>query len=250
VKILTTVKRITDPDAKVKLSADGTQLDTEGADAKMNTFDEYGVEEALRLKEAHGGEVVVVTVGSQEATKEMRTALAMGADRGILVEVDESEMDAGTVAALIAAVAEKEEADMIVTGKLSVDSEGNQVAQRVAGLLGWPQATFAYECKVDGDWVTVGREVDGGTATVRIKKPCVVTADLRLNEPRYATLPNIMKAKRKPLETTTPGDLGVDVEKQVFIAGYELPPAREAGEIVEDVATLMDRLRNKAKVIG
>jgi electron transfer flavoprotein beta subunit len=250
VKILTTVKRIMDPDAKAKLSADGKQLNLEGADAKMNSFDEYGVEEALRLVEKHGGEVVVVTVGSTEATKEMRTAMAMGADRGILVEADESELDAGAVAALIAAVARREQPDLIITGKLSVDSEGNQVAQRVAGLLGWPQATFAYECKVDGGWATVGREVDGGTTTVRVKLPCVVTADLRLNQPRYATLPNIMKAKKKALDTVTPDDLGVEIEKKVFVAGYELPPARAAGEVVDSVDALLDRLRNKAKVIA
>lgn len=247
-KILTTVKRIMDPDAKVRLTSDG-QLSTEGVDAKMNPFDEYGVEEAIRLKEKHGGEVIVVSVGSSEATKEIRTALAMGGDRGILVEVDQEDIDPGVVAQVVAAVAKREGVDLIVTGKLSVDSENNQVAQAAAALLEWPQATFAFECAVEDGWATVGREVDGGTATVRIKLPAVITADLRLNEPRYASLPGIMKAKKKPLETLSADDLDVEVERKLQVLKYELPPAREAGEIVDDVDTLIDRLRNKAKVI-
>ena len=247
-KILTTVKRVIDPDARIKIAGDGASLVTDGVEQKLNAFDEYGVEEAIRLKEAHGGEVVVVTVGASEATKEIRTALAMGGDRGVMVEADESELDPSLVSMLLAEVIRKEAPDLVIMGKLSVDSENNQVAQRVAELLGWPQATFAYTCKVEGDWATVEREVDGGTATVRIKLPAVITADLRLNEPRYASLPGIMKAKRKPIDTYTPEDLGVELEPKVQILGYELPPAREAGEIVESIDELIDKLQNEAKV--
>jgi electron transfer flavoprotein beta subunit len=249
VKILTTVKRIMDPDAKVRLSPDKKRLLTDGVEPKFNSFDEYGVEEALRLVEKHGGEVVVVSVGSQDAIKELRTALAMGAHRGVLVEADADAIDAGVVAQAIAAVAKKENPDLIITGKLSVDSENNQVSQQVAGILGWPQGTFAYSCTVDGGWATVGREVDGGTATVRLKLPAVVTADLRLNQPRYASLPGIMKAKSKPVATFKLSDLGVSADAKTKVVGYELPPARAAGEKVADVDTLVDRLRNKAKVL-
>ena len=247
-KILTTVKRVIDPDARVRVSDDG-ELNTEGAEHKLNAFDEYGVEEAIRLKEKHGGEIVVACVGTSEATKELRTALAMGCDSGVLVEADEADLDPALVAQILAKVIEQQEPDIVVMGKLSVDSENNQVAQRIAEHLGWPQATFAFELDVDGDHATVGREVDGGTATVRIKLPAVVSADLRLNEPRYASLPNIMKAKRKPIETLTPGDLDIELEPQVQIVGYELPPERAAGEIVESVDELIDKLRNQAKVL-
>ncbi len=248
-KILTTVKRVIDPDARIKITSDGRGLVTDGVEQKLNAFDEYGVEEAIRLQEAHGGEVVVVLIGSADGTKEIRTALAMGADRGVLVEANEAELDPGLVAKLLAEVVRREKPDIVVMGKLSVDSENNQVAQRVAELLSWPQATFAYACKVDGGWATVGREVDGGTSTVRVKLPCVVTADLRLTEPRSASLQGIMKAKRKPVDTLTPRDLGVDLEAQVKVLGYELPPARAAGEIVDDVDDLIDRLQNEAKVL-
>lgn len=248
-KILTTVKRVVDPDAKVRLNSDNSGLVTDGLEAKMNAFDSYGVEEAIKLKEAHGGEVIVVSVGDSAATKEIRTALAMGGDRGILVEADMSEIDPKGVADILAAVIEKEQPDIVLMGKLSVDSENNQVGQRVAAKLGWPQATFAFTCEVADGWATVGREVDGGTANVRVKCPCIVTADLRLNEPRYASLPGIMKAKRKPIEELTPDDLGVELEPQLVIQGYSLPPARAAGEIVEDVDQLIDRLQNTAKVL-
>ncbi len=248
-KILTTVKRILDPEAKVRLKPDGSGLVTDGIDCKVNSFDEYGVEEAIRLQEKHGGEVVVVSVGSADATKEIRTALAMGGDRGILVEVNPNETDNATVARLLAAVIEREQPDLVVMGKLSVDSEENQVAQRVAGILGWPQATFAFSCAVESGYATVGREVDGGTTTVRVKLPAVITADLRLNEPRYASLPGIMKAKKKPVDTLTPGDLGVDADAKIRAVKYELPPARKAGEILDDVDELVDRLQNEAKVL-
>ncbi len=246
-KILTTVKRVTDPDMKVKLKSDGTGIETSGVEYKMNSFDEYGVEEAIRLKEANGGEIVVVSVGPSAATKEIRTALAMGVDRGILVETD-AELDSDAVARVLAEVCKTEAPDIIVMGKQSVDSDRNQTAQLLAAYLGWPQATFAYSCKIDGGWATVGREVDGGTATKRVKLPAVVSADLRLNEPRYASLPGIMKAKRKQLDTMTPADLGVDITPRVKVLSYEAPEERAAGQIVENVDALIDKLRNEAKV--
>ena len=247
-KILTTVKRVTDPDMKVKIKPDNTGIQTEGVEYKMNSFDEYGVEEAISLKEEHGGEVVVVSVGPQAATKEIRTALAMGADRGVLVETDE-DLDSDAVARVLAEVIRREEPDLVLMGKQSVDSDRNQAAQMLAAYLGWPQATFAYEVTVDGEWVSVGREVDGGTSTKRVKMPAIVTADLRLNDPRYASLPGIMKAKRKKIEQMTPADLGVDVAPKVRVLTYEAPPERAAGQIVESVDELIAKLRNEAKVI-
>ena len=247
-KILTTVKRVTDPDMKVKIKPDESGIQTEGVEYKMNSFDEYGVEEAIALKEEHGGEVVVVSVGPQAATKEIRTALAMGADRGILVETDE-DLDSDAVARVLAEVIRREEPDLVVMGKQSVDSDRNQAGQMLAAYLGWPQATFAFEVTVDGEWVSVGREVDGGTSTKRVKMPAIVTADLRLNEPRYASLPGIMKAKRKNIEEMTPGDLGVDVAPKVRVLRYEAPPERKAGQIVGSVDELIAKLRNEAKVL-
>lgn len=246
-KILTTVKRVTDPDMKVRIRPDGSGIVTEGVEYKMNSFDEYGVEEAIRIKEAHGGEIVVVSIGPSAATKEIRTALAMGGDRGILVETDE-ELDSDAVARVLAEIVRRESPDLVVMGKQSVDSDRNQTAQLLAAYLDWPQATFAYECKVDDGWATVGREVDGGTSTKRIKLPGIVTADLRLNEPRYASLPGIMKAKRKQLDTLSPADLGVDIAPKVSVVAYEAPPERAAGQIVESVDDLINRLQSEARV--
>lgn len=247
-KILTTVKKVNNPDAKVKIASDGSKIlsDTE---LKLNDFDEWGVEQAILIKEQFGGEVIVVSVGSQDNTKEIRTAMAMGADRGILVEVDPAELDSGAVAEILAAVVEREEPDVVSMGKLAVDSENNQIGQRLAALLDWPQATFAYTCEIEDGWATVAREVDGGTATVRVKLPFVLTADLRLNTPRYASLPGIMKARSKPLETLSPDDLDVEVERKLLVVGYEEPPARAAGRIVEDLDELVDCLQNEAKAI-
>lgn len=247
-KILATVKRVTDPDMKVKIKPDQSGVITEGVEYKMNSFDEYGVEEAIKLKEEHGGEVVVVSVGPSAATKELRTAMAMGADRGILVETDE-DLDSDAVARVLAEVINREEPDIVVMGKQSVDSDRNQAAQLLASYLDWPQATFAYSLEVADGWATVGREVDGGTATKRIELPGIVTADLRLNEPRYASLPGIMKAKRKPLDTLTADELGVDIAPRVRVLTYEAPEERSAGEIVDDVDELIDRLKNEANVI-
>ena len=247
-KILTTVKRVTDPNMKIKLKPDGSGINTEGVEYQMNSFDEYGVEEAIRTKEEHGGEVVAVSVGTSESSKELRTAMAMGADRAILVETDE-DLDSDAVARVLAEVARREEPDVIFMGKQSVDSDRSQAAQLLAAYLDWPQATFAFEVNIEDGWASVGREVDGGTATKRIQLPGIITADLRLNEPRYASLPGIMKAKRKPLDTLTPDELGVDVAPKIQTLSYEMPPEPEAGEIVEDVDELLDRLQNDANVI-
>lgn len=248
-KVLVTAKRVVDPDVKVKLNGD--QLDYSNVDHKLNPFDEYAVEEAVKLKEAGSAEeVVVVSVGTSDAQKEIRTALAMGADRGILVEVDEDEeLDPASIAQLLAAVVEKEEPQLVIMGKLAVDAENNQVGQMLAEFAGLGQATFAYKLEIDGDHAVVGREVDGGTQDVKVALPALVTADLRLNEPRYASLPGIMKAKKKPLDVLSPDDLGVEVEARVRVIGYELPPERAAGEIVESVDELVNKLRNDAKVI-
>ena len=247
-KILTTVKRVTDPDMKVKIKPDQSGVVTEGVEYKMNSFDEYGVEEAIVLKEEHGGEVVVVSVGPAAATKELRTAMAMGADRAILIETDE-DLDSDAVARVLAEVIKREEPDVVIMGKQAVDSDRNQAAQLLASYLDWPQATFAFEVAVADGWATVGREVDGGTSTQRIKLPGIITADLRLNEPRYASLPGIMKAKRKPLDTLTPDELGVDVAPKVNVLTFEAPEEREAGEILADVDELIDRLQNEANVL-
>jgi electron transfer flavoprotein beta subunit len=248
VKILTTVKRVTDPDMKVKIRPDGSGIVTDGVEYKMNSFDEYGVEGAIQLQEAHGGEVVVVSVGPDAATKELRTALAMGADRGILVETDE-ELDSDAVARVLAEIVKKENPDIIIMGKQAVDSDRNQTGQLLAAYIGRPQATFAYSIKIDGEWAIVGREVDGGTSTKRVKLPAVITADLRLNEPRYASLPGIIKAKKKPIDRYTPADLGVDVTPKTRATFFEAPPARAAGQIVDSVDTLIAKLRNEAKAL-
>ncbi len=247
-KILTTVKRVTDPDMKVKIKPDGSGIVTDNVEFKINSFDEYGVEGAIQLKEEHGGEVVVVSVGSSEATRELRTALAMGADRGILVET-EADLDSDAVARVLAEVIRREQPDLVIMGKQAIDSDRNQAGQMLAAHLDYPQATFAYSIKVDGGYAVVGREVDGGTSTKRVKLPAIITADLRLNEPRYTSLPGIIKAKRKQLDTLTPEELGVDIASRVNVVQYETPPARAAGQIVGSVDELVQKLRGEAKVI-
>ncbi len=250
-KVLVTAKRVVDPDVKVKLDGSGN-LDLSNVEYKLNPFDEYGVEEAVKLKEAgKADEVIVVSVGTSDSQKEIRTALAMGADRGILVEVDEDEdLDPLTIAKLINGVVQREEPQLILLGKLAVDAENNQVGQMLGALTGFGQGTFAYRLDIEDGYAIVGREVDGGTADVKVALPAIVTADLRLNEPRYASLPGIMKAKKKPLDVLTPDDLDVEVDAQVRVVGYELPPERAAGVIVADVDELIEKLRNEAKVIG
>ncbi len=247
-KILSTVKRVTDPDQKINISEDGTEVETVGGEFVMNQMDEWAVEEAVQIKEEHGGEVVIVSIGPSEATKEIRKGIAMGGDRGILVETDE-QPDSDAVARILAEVAKKEEPDLITLGKLSLDTDRNQTGQLLASSLDWPQATYAYDLEVEDGWLSVGREIDGGNDHKRVQTPAVVTAIERLNDPRYASLPSIMQAKNKPLETLTPDELGVDIAPKVEGLRYERPPEREAGEIVEDVDELIEKLRDEANLI-
>ena len=247
-KILTTVKRVTDPEMKVKIKADGSGISTEGVEYKMNSFDEYSIAEASTIKKATGGEIVVVSVGPDAATKEIRTAMAMGADRGILVKTDE-EVDSDAVARILAEICKKENPDIVLMGKQSIDSDRNQTGQLLAAYLNWPQATFAYSIEVADGFANVGREVDGGTSTKRVPLPAVITADLRLNEPPLPPLPMIMKARKKPLETITPEDLGVDITPKVSAIAFEAPETRAAGQIVESVDELIEKLKNEAKVL-
>jgi electron transfer flavoprotein beta subunit len=248
-KVLVAVKRVVDANVKVRVKADKTGVELANVKMSMNPFDEIGVEEAVRLKEAgKATEIVAVSMGPQTAQETLRTALAMGADRAILVQTD-AELQPLAVAKLMKAVVDKEQPKMVILGKQAIDDDSNQTGQMVAALLGWSQATFASKVEVEADALKVTREVDGGLETITIKLPAVVTTDLRLNEPRYASLPNIMKAKKKPLDTLTPDALGVDVAPRLAVLKVEDPPARKGGIKVPDVATLVDKLRNEAKVI-
>jgi electron transfer flavoprotein beta subunit len=217
----------------------------------MNPFCEIAVEEAIRMVEKAGeGEVVVVAIGDDEATTQVRAALAMGAHRGILVETSEDQLDSDLVAQILVKICQDESPDLVLLGKQAVDGDSNQVGQLVAEYLNWPQATFAYKIDLNGNQANVQREVDGGVETVALSLPAVITTDLRLNEPRYASLPNIMKAKKKPLDTTTPEDLGVDVSSaKVSVIGYALPQSRKAGQIVKSVEELVQKLNTEAKVL-
>ena len=249
-KVLVAVKRVVDYNVKVRPKADGTDVDLANVKMSINPFCEIAVEEAVRLKEKGvATEIVAVTVGSQQSQEQLRTALALGADRGILVSTDDS-LEPLAIAKCLKAVCESESPDIVLMGKQAIDGDNNQTGQMLAALLGVGQATFASEITVDGDNISVTREVDGGLHTLALRLPAIVTADLRLNEPRYASLPNIMKAKKKPLDTTTPADLGVDTASRVELLGVELPAERQAGIKVEDVAQLVDKLKNEAKVIS
>jgi len=251
VKILVSAKRVTDPYSKITVGKDGT-LDTEDVDYKMNPFCEIAVEAALQIAEdADDSEIVAISIGDDEATKEIRTAMAMGADRGILVEHDEAELDSDLTARIFCKIIEDVEPDIVLLGKQAVDGDSNQVAQLIAEYMGWPQACFAYKIEVndDGDGASVQREVDGGVETVELSFPAVITTDLRLNEPRYASLPGIMKAKRKPLEEMDLDDLGLEPALKVEVVGFEMPPARKAGVTVGSVDELINKLANEAKVI-
>ena len=248
-KVLVSVKRVVDYNVKVRVKSDGTGVETANVKMSMNPFDEIGVEEALRLKE--GGvvtEVVVVSCGPTACQETLRTALAIGADRAILVESD-VELQPLAVAKLLKAVCDKEKPSLFIAGKQAIDDDSNQTGQMLAALLGWSQATFASKVKIEGDKAQVTREVDGGLETLSLKMPLVVTTDLRLNEPRYVTLPNIMKAKKKPLEVLKPDALGVDVTPRLKTLKVSEPPKRKAGVKVKDVQALVDKLRNEAKVI-
>ena len=248
-KILVAVKRVVDYNVKVRVKADGTGVDTANVKMSMNPFDEIAVEEAVRLKEKGiATEIVAVSCGAASCQETLRTALAIGADRAILVQSD-AELQPLAVAKLLAAVVKRESPQLVILGKQAIDDDANQVGQMLAALLDWPQATFASKVEVAEGKATVKREVDGGLETVEMALPAVVTTDLRLNEPRYATLPNIMKAKKKPLDTLDPAGLGVDVAPRLATLKVVEPPKRKGGGRVADVAELVSKLRNEAKVL-
>ena len=249
-KVLVAVKRVVDYNVKVRPKSDGTDVDLANVKMSINPFCEIAVEEAVRLKEKGVvSEILAVSVGPQQSQEQLRTALALGADRAILVST-ENTLEPLAIAKCLKAVCDSESPDLVVMGKQAIDGDNNQTGQMLAALLGVGQATFASELSIDGGSASVTREVDGGLQTISLPLPAVVTADLRLNEPRYASLPNIMKAKKKPLDTTTPDELGVDASARVTLMGVELPAERQAGIKVEDVAQLVDKLRNEAKVIS
>jgi len=248
-KILVAVKRVVDYNVKVRVKSDNSGIDTANVKMSMNPFDEIAVEEAVRLKEAGvATEVVAVSCGVAQSQETLRTAMAIGADRGILVETD-SELQPLAVAKILKALVDKEQPQLIVLGKQAIDDDSNQTGQMLAALLGLPQATFASKVQIADGKATVTREVDGGLETLALTLPAVVTTDLRLNEPRYVTLPNIMKAKKKPLETIKPDELGVDVAPRLKTVKVEEPPKRSAGVMVADVKALVEKLKNEAKVI-
>jgi electron transfer flavoprotein beta subunit len=249
-KVLVPVKRVIDANIKVRVKADNSGVETANVKMAMNPFCEIAVEEAVRMKEAGTvEEVIAVTAGPSQCQESLRTALAMGADRAIMIETDEVLEPLG-VAKLLKAVVDNEGPGMVIMGKQAIDGDNNQTGQMLSALLGWSQGAFTSKIEVAGDSVNIVREVDAGLQSLTLKMPAVVTVDLRLNEPRYASLPNIMKAKKKPMDTTTPADLGVDITPRVNVISVGEPPAREAGVIVPDVATLVDKLRNEAKVIS
>ncbi len=249
-KLLVPVKRVVDYNVKPRVRADGSGVETAGVKMSMNPFDEIAVEEAVRLKERGAAtEIVAVSIGPKEATDTIRTALAMGADRGILVETA-APPEPLAVAKILRALAQREQPRLVFLGKQAIDDDMNATGQMLAALLGWPQGTFASRIAVEGDDLTVTREVDGGLETVAMALPAVVTADLRLNEPRYASLPNIMKARKKPIETVAAEALGVDASPRLVTLRVAEPPVRAAGVKVGSVAELVDRLRNEAKVIS
>jgi len=248
-KVLVAVKRVVDYNVKIRVKADGSGVETANVKMSMNPFDEIAVEEAIRLKEKGGAtEIIAVSMGPLQCQETIRTALAMGADRGILVQTD-AELQPLAVAKLLKAIVDKEQPKLVIVGKQAIDDDCNQTGQMLAALLGWSQGTFASKVAPNGDMAEVTREVDGGLETVSLKLPAVVTTDLRLNEPRYASLPNIMKAKKKPIETLTPEALGVDPAPRLTTLKVVEPEKRKGGAKVADVAALVDKLKNEAKVI-
>ena len=248
-KVLVAVKRVVDHNVKVRVKADNSGVDLANVKMSMNPFCEIAVEEAVRLKEKGvATEIVAVTVGPTAAQEQLRTALALGADRAILVESTD-ELNSLSIAKLLKAVVDKEQPQLVILGKQAIDSDNNQTGQMLAALSGYAQGTFASEVNVEGESVKVTREIDGGLQTVELKLPAIVTTDLRLNEPRYASLPNIMKAKKKPLDVTKPEDLGVSTASTLTTVKVEAPAARSAGIMVKSVDELVDKLKNEAKVI-
>ena len=249
-KILVPLKRVVDYNVKVRPLPDNTNVDLNNVKMSVNPFCEIALEEAVRIKEAgNAEEVIAVTVGKSESQEQLRTALALGADRAILVET-ESLLEPLAIAKVISKVVEEENPDLIILGKQAIDGDNNQTGQMLGALLDYPQATNASEVMLDDNNVTVTREIDGGLQTLKLNKPAIVTTDLRLNEPRYASLPNIMKAKKKELTVKNVNDLGIDVSPRTELLLVELPPSRDAGIIVESVDELVDKLKNEAKVIG
>src|SRR6204780_2069535 len=247
-KVLEPVKRVVDYNVKVRVKSDGTGVELSNVKMSMNPFDEIAVEEALRLMEAgKATEVIAVSIGPQHATETIGTALAMGADRGILVKT-ESPPEPLAVAKILKAVADAEQPGLIIMGKQAIDDDSNQTGQMLAALLGWPQGTFASKVAIEGDALTVTREVDGGLQTVKLKMPAVVTTDLRLNEPRYASLPNIMKAKKKPIDDKSAADYGVDPKPRLEVVKTTEPPVRKAGVKVKTVAELVDQLKGAGAI--
>ena len=248
-KVLVPVKRVVDYNVKIRVKPDESGVETANVKMSMNPFDEISVEEAVRLKESGtANEVVIVSVGPQQSQETIRTALAMGADRGVLVQTDEA-VEPLAIAKLLKTIVEKENPNVVIAGKQAIDDDSNQVGQLLAAMLGWSQATNASKIQLGETETEVVREIDGGLETVKIKMPAVITVDLRLNEPRYASLPNIMKAKKKPIEVMTPDDLEVDITPRLKTLKVTEPPSRDGGEILENIDALIEKLKNEAKVI-
>ncbi len=248
-KVLVPVKRVVDFNVKIRVKSDGSGVDLANVKMSMNPFDEIAVEEGIRLKEAGTvEEIIAVSIGPQKAQETIRTALAMGADRGILI-VSDDEVEPLAVAKLLKGVVEAEKPDMVILGKQAIDDDSNQTGQMLSALLGWPQGTFASKLVLEGGKAKVTREIDGGLQTIQLNMPCIVTTDLRLNEPRYASLPNIMKAKKKPLDEKTAEDYGVDIAPRLKVLETVEPATREAGEILDTPADLVEKLKTQAGVI-
>jgi len=250
-KIVVPVKRVVDYNVKIRVRPDGSGVELANVKMSMNPFDEIAVEEALRLKEAgNASEIIAVSIGPAKSQETIRTALAMGADRGILVQTDDGAVvEPLAVAKILKGVIGEEEPGLVIMGKQAIDDDCNQTGQMLAALLDWPQATFASKLVLSDGAAEVTREIDGGLQTIRVNMPAIVTTDLRLNEPRYASLPNIMKAKKKPLETKSPADYGVDIAPRLTVLNTAEPPAREAGIVVKSVGYLVEKLRNEAGVL-
>ncbi|MCZ6839843.1 MAG: electron transfer flavoprotein subunit beta/FixA family protein [Alphaproteobacteria bacterium] len=248
-KVLVPVKRVIDYNVKIRVKSDQTGVETANVKMSMNPFDEISVEEAIRMKEAGTvDEIIVVSIGVQQCQETIRTALAMGADRGIHVKSDE-DLEPLAVAKLLKALVEKEAPELVILGKQAIDDDSNQTGQMLAALLGWSQGTFVSNIELGDGGVKVTREVDSGLEIIEVGLPTIVTVDLRLNEPRYASLPNIMKAKKKPIDEVTPADLGVDTAPRLQTLKVEAPPVRQAGVMVDSVAALVDKLKNEARII-
>ncbi len=248
-KVLVAVKRVVDYNVKVRVKSDNTGIELTNVKMSMNPFDEIAVEEAIRLKEANKvSEIIIVSIGPKQSQETIRTALAMGADRGILIET-ESEIQPLSVAKLLKEVCDQEKPELVILGKQAIDDDANQTGQMLSALLNWSQGTFASKLEIEEDKLLVTREIDGGLETLKLTMPSIITTDLRLNEPRYASLPNIMKAKKKPIEEKKPEDFGIDISPRLTTLKVIEPPKREAGVMLESIPQLVDKLKNEANVI-